>query len=431
VRQEIEQLIRDRKIVARYQPIADLRSRRVLACEALVRGPSGHTLHDPLALFAAAESAGCLAMLEIACLDIVLGKAAAAGAADRLFLNLSPAALLSDVDWPTELARLCRSHRIDPSVCVLELTERSLVDDYAQIRSTLNDVRHLGFDFAIDDLGTGYSGLRMWSELRPDFVKIDRYFISGIDTDPVKLEFVRSIVAMGRAIGSHVIAEGVETPGECRELLELDVDAAQGFFFARPTSTHIAPEAQIIAPLLALVRVEIAPTAEQLVVQFTPIAPELLIRDFVKLLHEQSHCDAFPVVDAEGIPLGMIWRNTFLLRYSRPLQPELLNKRPVREVMDAEPLIIDANLRLGQVSQLVTRRSRPASDGTIHHRPRRALRRPRPDDRLTRAHHRGKSTRGDALQSADPSARQCSHHGQSEPALESGQTLCRLLHRFG
>jgi EAL domain len=171
----------------------------------------------------------------------------------------------------------------------------------------------------IDDLGIGYSGLRMWSELRPDFVKIDRYFISGIDSDPVKLEFVRSIVAMGRAVGSYIIAEGVETIQECREVFDLDVDAAQGFLFAKPAFP-------------------VASDREVLVLDSKPIAPGMLVRDFVKLLREQTHRDAFPVVDANNEPLGMVWRNSFLLRYSRPLQPELLNKRPVLEIMDVEAL---------------------------------------------------------------------------------------------
>jgi diguanylate cyclase (GGDEF)-like protein len=357
VRAEILRLIHDREITARYQPIVDLRTRRILACEALVRGPVGHKLEQPLALFAAAEAAGCLATLEIACLDVALRSAAEAGVDDRLFLNLSPAALLAEIDWPVELARLCKLHHVEPAACVIELTERSLVEDYVKIRSTLSDVRRMGFDFAIDDLGIGYSGLRMWSELRPDFVKIDRYFISGIDSDPVKLEFVRSIVAMGRAVGSYIIAEGVETILECREVFDLDVDGAQGFLFAKPASP-VASDREVLAQLQRLSANEAVSSCERLVVDSKPIAPGMLVRDFVKLLREQTHRDAFPVVDANNEPLGMVWRNSFLLRYSRPLQPELLNKRPVQEIMDVEALVIDVRLRLEQVSQLVTRRWR-------------------------------------------------------------------------
>jgi diguanylate cyclase (GGDEF)-like protein len=357
VRDEIERLIRCGQISPRYQPIVELRTRKLLAAEALVHAPLGHALHNPLDLFSAADAAGCLADLEIACLNIALQGAAMAGALHRLFLNISPAALFSGVNWAEELTRLCRRHNVEPTCCVLELTERSFVEDYARIRGTLSEVRKLGFDLAIDDLGTGYSGLRMWLELRPDYVKIDRYFISGINADPVKVEFVRSIVAMARAIGCYVIAEGVETSEECRELMELDVDAAQGYLFARPASS-LPEERKILAPLTTLQHTEVAATAQQLAVDHASVSPHVLIRDFVKLLHEHPEREAFPVVGSDGSPLGMIWRNSFLLRYSKPLQPEILSKKPVTEIMDTSPLIVDQRLRLEQVSQLVTRRSR-------------------------------------------------------------------------
>jgi len=111
-----------------------------------------------------------------------------------------------------------------PDRCVIELTEESLLDDYARLRSTLQRLREAGCAIAIDDLGAGSSGLRTWSELKPDYVKIDRYFVSGIDSDQTKLEFVRSMLDMGRAMGCRVIAEGVETERECRELVDLGID---------------------------------------------------------------------------------------------------------------------------------------------------------------------------------------------------------------
>jgi diguanylate cyclase (GGDEF)-like protein len=357
LRREVERVIRGGLLRVRYQPIVDFRRRRVLAAEALTHVPGHPTLADPYALFGAAERAGCLAELELACIDIALAGAEAANLKSRIFLNLSPLALVGPIDWPAELRRLCERHGIDPVSCVLELTERTLVEDYERIRATLAAARELGFEFAIDDLGAGYSGLRMWSEIRPEFVKIDRYFVSKIDSDSVKSGFIRSIVAMARAAGSYVIAEGVETQEQCRCLLDLDVDAAQGYYFARPAPI-LAEEPAVLAAIASLTSSDPVGGAEQLATEAITLKPETPIRRLVALLHEHAQCDAFPVINEHGEPLGMIWRNTFLLRYARPLQPEILNKRPVTEVMDGAPLLIDASLRLEQVSQLVTRRSR-------------------------------------------------------------------------
>jgi len=356
-RREIERVIQEGLLRPRYQPIVDFRRRRVLAVEALIHAPDHHALANPYALFGTAEKAGCLAELELACLGVSLAGAKAAGVKTRLFLNLSPLALVAPIDWQRELGDLCGRHGVEPAACVLELTELTLVEDYEKIRATLAAVRELGFEFAIDDLGAGYSGLRLWSEIRPEFVKIDRYFVSKIDSDPVKSEFIRSIVAMARATGSYVIAEGVETQEQCRCLLDLDVDASQGFYFAKPAAV-IPEERAVLAPIATLTSSDPIGSAEQLVTETVTVRPDLFIRNFVTLLQEHAQCDAFPVINDQGEPLGMIWRNEFLLRYARPLQPELLNKRPVTDVMDASPLLIDASLRLEQVSQLVTRRSR-------------------------------------------------------------------------
>lgn len=79
----------------------------------------------------------------------------------------------------------------------------------------------MGFSIALDDLGAGYSSLRLWSELRPDYVKIDRHFVDGIHLDTVKREFVGSILKMARASRAQVIAEGIELPEELAVLSEM------------------------------------------------------------------------------------------------------------------------------------------------------------------------------------------------------------------
>jgi EAL domain-containing protein (putative c-di-GMP-specific phosphodiesterase class I)/GGDEF domain-containing protein len=357
VDQDIAAIVRERRIEIEFQPIVDVPNRAVFAHEALARGPAGSPLRAPLALFAAASSAGLLSQLELACLSAALRASAAAGLSGRLFLNISPHSLLSAIDWPRELETLCRRHAVEPASCVLELTEQSLLEDFERIRATLQALRALGFDFAIDDFGTGYSGLRTWSELRPDFVKIDRYFAQGVERDPVKLAFVRSIIDMGRAVGSRVIIEGVESLEECRELVDLDVDGVQGFLFGRPQALLRSAE-ETLAPLRELHAAAPPSTAGDLAVEVAPVHPAMQVSAFVRLVQERSHCAAFPVVDDAGVPVGIIWRDRFLVTYSKPLHPEVLAKKPLSAIMDATPLVVDARLRIEQTSRLVTRKSR-------------------------------------------------------------------------
>jgi hypothetical protein len=96
-------------------------------------------------------------------------------------------------------------------------------------------------------LGAGYSSLRLWSELRPDYVKIDRHFIDGIHQDALKREFVGSILQIAKASRAQVIAEGIELPEELAVLTEMGVDLVQGYLLCRPQE-HPPQEARLMLP---------------------------------------------------------------------------------------------------------------------------------------------------------------------------------------
>jgi EAL domain-containing protein (putative c-di-GMP-specific phosphodiesterase class I) len=97
----------------------------------------------------------------------------------------------------------------------------------------------MGFEIALDDLGAGYSGLRLWSELLPDYVKIDKHFIQKLHEDPVKMNFVKSIQNIATALNCKVIAEGIETADEFRAIEKIGIAYAQGYHFGRPMVTPI------------------------------------------------------------------------------------------------------------------------------------------------------------------------------------------------
>ena len=243
---ELTELVREGRISTLFQPIVDPRSRGVCGFEALTRGPSDSWLHSPQNLFEAARRGGVKVELDFLCMQNAfraLRGLARRGPAVRQRLarhDLRRAAVRRRASSSTP-----RIAGMPPDRCVIELTEESLLDDYARLRSTLQRLREAGCAIAIDDLGAGSSGLRTWSELKPDYVKIDRYFVSGIDADPTKLEFVRSMLDMGRAMGCRVIAEGVETERECRELVDLGLDRLQGNLFGRPGAAPMAALQQL------------------------------------------------------------------------------------------------------------------------------------------------------------------------------------------
>ena len=120
---------------------------------------------------------------------------------------------------------------------IIEVTEQEKVADDDLFKQTIQHYRDLGFAIAIDDLGAGYSGLKQWSELLPDIVKIDRYFIDHCDQSFVKKTFLKMIIELAKETGTQVIAEGIERDEELVLLKYLGINLMQGYLLQRPVKS--------------------------------------------------------------------------------------------------------------------------------------------------------------------------------------------------
>jgi len=230
----LSQILRKKMVTTLFQPIVSTFDRKIVGYEALTRGPSNSPLHSPLVLFAAARQHGMLADLELVCRHSAVQAFMSHRLDGQLFLNVSPESLLDQRHSPGQTLAILSEMGLATERVVIELTEHFPVSDTCLLYKALLYYRNMGFSMALDDLGAGYSTLRLWTELHPDFVKIDRHFIDGIHLDPVKREFVGSILNMAKASHSHVIAEGIELPEELATLIEMGVDWVQGYWLGRP-----------------------------------------------------------------------------------------------------------------------------------------------------------------------------------------------------
>jgi diguanylate cyclase (GGDEF)-like protein len=348
---DVRALIEQEQIHSLFQPILDGSTGEPIGFEALSRGPSDSPLHTPDALFAAAARAGCLQDLERACTRSAIRSFAELDIQGRLFLNLLPETLLGWARFADWLAERLGAANVDPHCVVLELTEHGSVPQESALAAAIRPLRRMGCDIAIDDLGAGSSGLKTWSALRPEFVKVDRYFVAGIEEDPVRGEILRSVVEMGRATGSQVIAEGVEIAQQLSLVLDLGVDYVQGFLFGRPQSVPrigagAFPQQRTLPGLSA-------DCAEHLVLSVPAVPVGSLVATVVETFRRNRSWRALAVVDGVK-PLGLVRRDELLVLMSRPLHPEIYNRKPVTAVMDTTAVQIDARARLEQVSRLVT-----------------------------------------------------------------------------
>jgi PAS domain S-box-containing protein len=212
-----------------FQPIVRLESREVIGYEALTRFTDGST---PLQRFAEAERAGMGIELERACLTSAIGAARQLPAGRWLSVNISPAALPALRSLAAVAAEADRP-------LVVEITERSAIEDYGAARRLLR--RHLpGARIAVDDAGAGFASLRHIAELRPAIVKLDMQLVRNVHRDPAREALVAGMVHFAAASGCELIAEGIETEPERRALVRLGVTIGQGFLLGRPDAVSAA-----------------------------------------------------------------------------------------------------------------------------------------------------------------------------------------------
>jgi len=234
---QLHRIIEQRSLTARFQPIIEMHNGDILGYEGLIRGPSDSPLHSPLNLFKAASENNLTVTVEHLCRHVILEQFAAQKLPGKLFLNVSPECLLQRDTRNGETLDYIRDLGINPERVIIELTEYQPTHDYGLLCEAVFHYREMGFEIAIDDLGEGFSSLRLWSELKPDYVKIDMHFIQGIDHDPVKAQFVRSIQSIAEKSDTRVIAEGIETQSELLTIREMGVACGQGYHIARPHPT--------------------------------------------------------------------------------------------------------------------------------------------------------------------------------------------------
>ncbi|MDT0277299.1 EAL domain-containing protein [Blastococcus goldschmidtiae] len=228
-----------------FQPIVALESGTVAGYEALARFPGAA---GPGVWFAAAAEAGIAAELEALAIHKALAAVPELPADTFLTVNVSPH-LLGTAPVRDALATRPDLHRV-----VVELTEHTPVDDLGALRGQTDALRARGALIALDDAGSGYSGLQQMAALRPQLVKLDRALVADADADPVRMALAEMVGEFAGRIDAWLLAEGVETPAELAAFAQLGVPLAQGWLLGRPGPTFapLAPE------VTQLVRAQVA-----------------------------------------------------------------------------------------------------------------------------------------------------------------------------
>jgi len=185
-------------------------------------------------LFSLADKMNKSWELETLCRKKALKNARSMDMQKKLFLNVNPN-IIHDAEFRNGFTKSrLEKYGLNYHNIIFEITERSAIIDPNAFFKTINHYKEQHFSIAIDDVGSGYSGLNTINEIRPDILKLDMNLTRNIDKDEIKQHLCKAMVDFGKNSGIKIIVEGIETKEELQTLINLDVELGQGFFLCTP-----------------------------------------------------------------------------------------------------------------------------------------------------------------------------------------------------
>lgn len=336
-----------------FQPIVDLRQGTVFGHEALIRDTADSTPHSPQALLALAAVESRLTGFELQCVEVILAQWGRLAKPGRLFVNMSADTLIAAMGFANgacPLERMLAQHGIAIRDVTVELTEQRAAGDAEALRQAVNALHAMGARLALDDFGEGHSNLRRWKELRPDFVKIDKLLTQGVASSPLSVELVRAIVGLGGALGTQLVAEGVEDAQDLRVLRDLGIAYGQGYLFGHPSPALQPKLPEHAAAVIRDTRIAVMPHASQpaqpdvlrslSVIQAPALHPMTPIDEVSNIFQKHPELHALAVVD-QGRPVALINRQSFMNDYARLYFREVHGRRPCLSYGGASPRIVE------------------------------------------------------------------------------------------
>jgi EAL domain-containing protein (putative c-di-GMP-specific phosphodiesterase class I) len=234
-RERLLDIILGERIVTAFQPIMRLGpDRTVLGFEALSRGPKGTGLERADDLFGSAAEHQLLVELDRLCRRRALLSSGRIPTNAKIFVNTLPATIRDPQFRGRALIEFLDKAQVAPDRIVIEITEKLVIENYNLFREAMAYFTDLGMSFAVDDVGSGYSGLESIARLKPTFLKIDIALIRDVHVSRVNRAICEAIIALGHGIGAAVIGEGIQAEEEAAALLGMGVDWGQGFHLGRP-----------------------------------------------------------------------------------------------------------------------------------------------------------------------------------------------------
>ena len=236
-KEELLSIIEEGRIHPVFQPIVSLRDGQILGYEALSRIDGKTKIQDMEEFFQLGVHYGKTWEIEKLCRKKILQTYAQfpeTQKTGKLFINVNPLVMQDEKFKQNYTKKQLEKRGIASEKIVIEVTERNTIDNLQEFQDTMNHYQQEGYEIAIDDVGSCYSGLNVIANTKPRYIKIDMALVRGIDKDPMRQALLKGLVEMANHTSFELIAEGIETEDELELLMKLGIDYGQGYLLERP-----------------------------------------------------------------------------------------------------------------------------------------------------------------------------------------------------
>jgi EAL domain-containing protein (putative c-di-GMP-specific phosphodiesterase class I)/GGDEF domain-containing protein len=367
----------EQKLQPVFQPIANLRDGAIYGHEALIRGPQGTAMQSPDALLRAAREEGLLHEFELHCIVVALNTWCTLNPVGRLFVNISGDALVHLVEarGVKSVFDYVRQLGLAPRKLVIEITEHDRVSDMNALAAVVTQVQDLGVSIALDDFSDGHSSLRMWAQLKPEIVKIDKYFASNISQHADNLKTLQALTSIAEVFGTSLVAEGIETPDDLRVLRDLGIRHGQGYLLGRPAPQPRVQIDEAAVEVLRDQRVAVFPERQRAthtarlrgisVIEAPCAGLQTTNDELAQMFFRHPELHAIAVVDEE-LPMAIVNRQKFLTHYATPYYREVHGRKRCIMHANHSPRLIELDDDVEQLVGILTSQDqRYLSDGFI------------------------------------------------------------------
>ncbi|MEK3994782.1 GGDEF domain-containing protein [Psychrobacillus sp. FSL K6-2365] len=356
-------ILEEKAIETVFQPIISLQTGQIYGYEALTRGPINTVLYNPENLFDYALKTGKLWELENVCRANALKCAHELQAEGKLFLNVNPN-VMNDPKFKQGFTKEFLSlFQMDPDSIVFEITEREAINNLKDFINTIDHYKRQYYQIAIDDVGSGYSGLNIITDVRPHFIKLDMKLTRNINKDRTKQLLVRSLCEFANYSQIHIIAEGIETMEELHTLIAMGVHFGQGYYIQKPNSKLFPVRSELISIIKkennrkdCIISNRLTDTSiEHIATPLHMISSDMPISKVSKLMESNDSLPGFCIKENKKL-IGVITRNKLHLKFSGPYGYSLYNKKPVSAIMSRQFMKVDASTPIDVVAKIAMKR---------------------------------------------------------------------------